>query len=95
MAIGVFEMVVTVVAIGTVGSIIKARMGIRKDAWGNETAIHAAADPATRAENARLRGEIGSLKERIQVLERVITDDETSAKRLDREIEQLRDKNSV
>ena len=92
MAIGVFEMVIGVVLIGTVGSVIRARMGVQKDAWGSETVV---ADDRTRAENDRLRSEIGSLKERIQVLERVITDDESSSKRLDREIEQLRDKNSV
>ncbi|MEZ0243646.1 MAG: hypothetical protein ACAH11_09745 [Sphingomonas sp.] len=93
MAIGVFEMVVGVVLIGTIGSVIKARMGVRKDQWGNETIVHA--DPAGKDENDRLRREVGSLKERIQVLERVITDDESNSKRLDREIERLRDKNSV
>ena len=92
MSIGPFEMVVGIVLIGTVGSIIKARYGIRKDQWGNETVV---SSPIDKAENDRLRSEIGSLKERIQVLERVITDDESNAKRLDREIERLRDKNSV
>jgi len=92
MSIGPFEMVVGIVLIGTVGSIIKARYGIRKDQWGNETVV---SSPVDKAENDRLRSEIGSLKERIQVLERVITDDESNAKRLDREIERLRDKNSV
>lgn len=91
---GPFEMVVGIVLIGTIGSVAKARYGVRKDKWGNETQIDRN-DPATRAENDRLRHEIGSLKERIQVLERVITDDESNAKRLDREIEQLRDRNNV
>lgn len=93
MSIGPFEMVVGIVLIGTVGSVLKAKYGVRKDQWGNETLP--TEDRATRAENDRLRSEIGSLKERIQVLERVITDEESSTKRLDREIERLRDKNSV
>ena len=92
MSMGVFEMVIGVVLIGSIASVAKTRMGVRKDAWGNETAI---SDTVTKTENDRLRSEIGSLKERIQVLERVITDDETGAKRLDREIERLRDKNNV
>ena len=93
MSIGPFEMVVGIVLIATIGSVLKAKYGVRKDQWGNETLP--TEDRATRAENDRLRSEIGSLKERIQVLERVITDDESNAKRLDREIERLRDKNSV
>lgn len=93
MSIGPFEMVVGIVLIGTVGSVLRAKYGVRKDQWGNETV--ATDDREARAENDRLRSEIGSLKERIHVLERVITDEESSSKRLDREIERLRDKNSV
>ncbi|MCW3848340.1 hypothetical protein OF829_13930 [Sphingomonas sp. LB-2] len=90
---GVFEMVLGIVIVGSIASVAKARYGVRKDQWGNETVV--SADGPTKAENDRLRHEIGSLKDRIQVLERVITDDETSSRRLDREIEKLRDKNSV
>lgn len=93
MNMGVFEFVLGIILIATIGGVLKARLGVRKDQWGNETL--ASDDPEARAENARLRGEIGSLKERIQVLERVITDSESSSTRLDREIEQLRDKNHV
>jgi len=91
MNIGVFEFVLGIILIVTVGSILKGRYGIRTDRDGNEFRADAAAD----VENARLRSEIGSLKERIQVLERVITDSESSSTRLDREIERLRDKNHV
>ena len=91
---GPFEMVVGIVLIGTVGSIVRARYGVQKDKWGNETIVRGD-DRQAKAENDRLRGEIGSLRERIQVLERVITDSETSATRLDREIERLRDKDNV
>ena len=90
---GVFEFVLGIILIATIGGVLKARYGVRKDQWGNETLM--SDDPEARAENARLRSEIGSLKERIQVLERVITDSESSSTRLDREIEQLRDKNHV
>ena len=86
-----FEMVVAIIVIVTIGSVLKARYGVRKDQWGNE--VHSG-DPEAIAENMRLRDEVRALKERVQVLERVITDNETG-KRLDREIEKLRDKNRV
>lgn len=89
-----FEMVVAIVVIVTIGSVIKARYGTHKDKSGNETyrGGTTGGDAAAAAENARLRDEIRALKERVQVLERVITDTEGSL-RLDREIESLRDKN--
>jgi hypothetical protein len=86
-----FEMVVAIVIIATIGGVLKARYGVRKDKWGNE--FHSG-DAETSAENMRLRDEVRALKERVQVLERVITDNE-SGQRLDREIEKLRDKNRV
>lgn len=84
-----FEMVVAIIVVVTIGSVLKARYGIRKDKHGNEY-VHA--DPAETAENIRLRDEVRSLKERVQVLERVITDNNSSL-RLDAEIEKLRDPN--
>lgn len=87
----VFEFVIGVILIVTVGSIIKARMGVRKDMWGNETSPE---DARTAAENARLHDEVRALRERVQVLERVVTDEESGA-RIDREIDKLRDKNSL
>ncbi|MCW3837687.1 hypothetical protein ACFQ1E_16705 [Sphingomonas canadensis] len=86
-----FEMVLGIIIVVTIGSILKARYGVRKDAMGNEYHVN---DTATAADNARLRDEIRALKERVQVLERVVTDNESGA-RIDREIEKLRDKNSV
>ncbi len=87
-----FEMVVAIIVIVTIGSVLKARYGIHKDNAGNEIYRGGTSDTAAAAENARLKDEIRSLKERVQVLERVITDTEGSV-RLDREIESLRDKN--
>ncbi|NYT39533.1 hypothetical protein HZY97_02095 [Sphingomonas sp. R-74633] len=86
------EMVVAIVLIVTIASVIKARYGIHKDQNGNEVYRGGPADTASAAENARLKDEIRALKERVQVLERVVTDTDGSV-RLDREIESLRDKN--
>ena len=47
------------------------------------------------AENTALRDEMRAMKERIQVLERLATDDESDARRLDREIEKLRDRTAT
>lgn len=86
----VFEFVLGIIVVVSIASVFKARYGVRKDMWGNETPPGAGAE--TLAENARLREELRSLRERVQVLERVVTDTEGSV-RLDREIEQLRDNN--
>lgn len=85
-----FEMVVAIIFLVTVGSVLKARYGIRKDANGNEF-FDAATSKADAAENARLREELRALRDRVQVLERVVTETEGSV-RLDREIEALRDR---
>ena len=77
-----FEMVVLIVAIVTLGRIISGKNGLRRGRrYG--------ADPATEADNQRLRDEIKDLKERIAVLERLATDTHSAAA-LDREIEKLR-----
>lgn len=81
-----FELVIAIVAIVTIGGIIRARLGVGQDSKGNEFALH---DKEVAAENKQLRDDIRGLKERIAVLERVITDTNTSSN-LDREIEKLR-----
>jgi hypothetical protein len=80
-------MVVAIVLIVTVGKIIRAKAGVRRDKWGNE---HSVDTGANAAEARRLQDEVRTLKDRIAVLERVITDNH-SASNLDREIEKLRD----
>lgn len=77
-----FEMVVLIVAIVTLGRIVSGKQGLRR--WRRH-----GQDPATEAENLRLRDEIKDLKERIAVLERLATDTHSAAA-LDREIEKLR-----
>ena len=76
----IFEFIIVLVAIGTIGGLIKARI-----AAGHRP--HPADDP----ELARSREEVRQLKERVQVLERVITDNHGS-NQLDAEIERLRDR---
>ena len=80
-------MVVAIVLIVTVGKIVRAKLGVRRDKWGNETSVDTG---ASAAEARRLQEEVRTLKDRISVLERVITDNH-SASNLDREIEKLRD----
>lgn len=85
-----FEMVVAIVIVVTIGGVLRARYGVGKDWKGNDVRFtdHNASD----AENARLREELKSLKERLAVLERLATDSNTSSANLDREIEKLRDR---
>ncbi len=85
-----FEMVVAIIVIVTIGSVLKARFGIHKDKDGNE--VYRGNDTAAVAENARLRDELRTIKERVQVLERVITDSNASSAQLEREIDALRDR---
>ena len=83
-----FEMVIGIVLIVTIGSIIRAKHGIRRDRHGNEFFVGKAQnDEETKA----LQTEIRALKERIQVLERIATDT-NRAVTLDQEIESLRDR---
>ena len=85
-------MVFGIIIVVSIASVIKARMGIHKNAHGDEV-YHGGQDAAATAEAARMRDEIRALRERVQVLERVITDNEASSHRLEREIDALRDQN--
>jgi hypothetical protein len=67
-----------IVAIVMIGSIFRARIRGPRLYHG---------DDQTGAENQRLREEVGQLKERLKVLERITVDKENS---LSREIESLR-----
>jgi hypothetical protein len=77
-----FEFVIAIVFIVIAGRIIQSRMSAQRDRH-----------PADDGEQARTRDEIRLLKERIQVLERVVTETHASHD-LDREIERLRDRQS-
>ncbi|WP_066720372.1 hypothetical protein [Sphingomonas pituitosa] len=88
-----FEMVVAIIVVITIGKVLQARYGVVKGRHGQLEGL-ATRDPGEKLEAERLRDDIRALKERVQVLERVITDNENSL-RLDHEIEKLRDKNRI
>jgi hypothetical protein len=76
-------MVVAIVLIVSITSLLRARLGIRKDRYGNELPIHDS------AETQRMREEMKVLKERVAVLERIATDRNHL---LEQEIDRLRDR---
>jgi hypothetical protein len=85
-----FEMVIGIVLIVTIGSVVRAKYGVRRDNKGNEFY----APPADTGETKALQAEIRALKDRIQVLERIATD-QNRAVTLDEEIEKLRDRSKI
>lgn len=76
------EMVVAIVLIVTIGKVLRARYRQMPDREEQNETLEA----------IRLREEVRTLKERIAVLERLATDDNSNSVRLDREIERLRDR---
>jgi hypothetical protein len=78
-----FEMVIGIVLIVTVGRILQAKFGGRRRFGPPGSVV------ADEGEGRRLREEVRTLKERVAVLERLITDDRGS-RELSREIEALR-----
>jgi predicted nuclease with TOPRIM domain len=86
----VYEFVIGIIIVVTVGGLIRLKMGIRKDHKGNEYSIHEerAGKNELRDEIRRLRDEVKSLKERQAVIERITVEKESS---LEREIDRLRD----
>lgn len=87
---GPFEMVVAIILIITVGKIVqtkqKAKHGIVEDQDFMGTKTHRLLNGA---ETHKMQDEIKALKERIQVLERIATDN-NNANDLNRQIEELR-----
>lgn len=77
------EMVVAIILIVMIARVLQARY--RYSDRANRP------DPAEAQENRQLRQEVQALRDRVQVLERVITDNHSSSD-LDREIEKLRDR---
>ncbi len=81
-----FEMVVAIVIIVTIGSIFRtkhlAKHGMVEDKKGDKSLL-------IPQENSKQQQEIRDLKERVQILERIVTDN-NKAIDLDREIESLR-----
>lgn len=86
-----FEMVVLIVLITAIASIVRARYGIVRTGRGREEMYVGRRE--NDAEKEMLRGEVRELKDRIAVLERIVTDgDRNRGLALEREIEALRDK---
>lgn len=89
---GPFEMVVAIIAIITIGKIIqskhKAKHGIieDEDMLGNKTQRL-----LSNSDTQAMQDEIKTLKERIHVLERIATDN-NSANDINRQIEELRNR---
>jgi hypothetical protein len=81
--IGVFTMVVLIVAITAVTRIQLAKYGVVRRRKGEEYVR------PDNGENERLREELRALKERVAVLERIATENDRGLS-LDREIEALR-----
>ena len=77
-----FEMVAIIVVAVMIASVLRAKYGHRRRDGGEVSA-------KDQAENLRLREEVGELKERIKVLERITVEKENS---LARQIEELRDR---
>ena len=85
------EMVVLIVLITAIASVIRARYGIVRTGRGREEVYVGRQE--NDAEKQVLRGEVRELKDRIAVLERIVTDgDRNRGLALEREIEALRDK---
>lgn len=78
-----FEMVVAIVAITAIASVVRGLLGIGRGRRAERFAAGTQPDPET----DRLREEVRTLKERVAVLERVITDQSSA---LDREFEKLK-----
>ena len=95
-AIKVLPMIVMIVALGVGGSLLGTWLRIKngyplENSWGK--ALHPKSDEESferikllTGENAQLRAELGSVKDRLETIERIITDEPT---RLSREIEHL------
>ena len=87
------EMVVLIVLIMAIASIIRARYGIVRVGRGRNREEVYVGTRQDDAEKQMLRGEVRDLKDRIAVLERIVTDgDRNRGLALEREIEALRDK---
>lgn len=84
-----FEMVVLIVLIASIASVVRARYGVIRTGRGKEEVF--VGNRHDDADAERLRGEVRQLKDRIAVLERIVTDgDRNRGLALEREIDALR-----
>jgi uncharacterized protein YlxW (UPF0749 family) len=83
-----FEFVLAIMFMIFAFGLLKHKLGI-PDRHRHRRGLERAEAPEDSAETLRLRQEVGELKERIKVLERITVDKENS---LARQIEELRDR---
>jgi hypothetical protein len=79
-----FEFVLILIAMMFIFGVVRHKMGIPARSMRQMRG-----DPEDTAETRRLRAEVGELKERIKVLERIAVEKEDT---LSRQIEELRDR---
>jgi uncharacterized protein YlxW (UPF0749 family) len=78
-----YEMVFFIVLVVTIGSVLRSTFGFRRGRRDRDVVVKGD------AESIQLRDEVRQLKERLQVIERITVEKESS---LEREIERLRDR---
>ncbi len=89
-----FEFVLAIIVIATIGKILQAMLGHRGNGDGREQRRFRGRRnfvdaPEDDGETRRLKEEVRALKDRLQVLERITVEKESS---LNREIDSLRDR---
>jgi len=86
-----FEMVLGIVLITAIAGVLRAKYGVVRTGRGKEE-LYVGRTAVDDAESERLRGEVRQLKDRIVVLERIVTDgDRNRGMELERQIDALRD----
>jgi hypothetical protein len=91
-----FEMVVLIVLITAIAGVLRARYGVVRTGRGKEETYVGHGRGRDDGESERLRGEVRQLKERIAVLERIVTDgDHSRSVALEREIDALREDRDI
>ena len=93
---GIFPMIAVIVSVAIGGWVLTTWLRIKngyplENSWGKATHPHTDKEAMERIklltnENAQLRAEIGSMKDRLETLERIVTDEPV---RLAREIDAL------
>jgi len=87
------EMIVLIVLITAIAGVLRARYGVVRTGRGKEEIYVGHLNRENDAEKQMLRGEVRDLKDRIAVLERIVTDgDRNRGLALEAEIEALRRK---
>jgi hypothetical protein len=87
MTIGVFEFVLGLCVLGTISGIINGGMRVKRERIKAQARGYDGETEALKGVIGEMHQDIGKLKDRVRVLERLVTDDD---RRLADEIERLR-----